>query len=201
MSQAISFCPAFLIWQIATGGGSLRANGEIEGNKHTIGLLAMRISLPGNWHFIGNATHRDSRLHSDNTTPSCSGALCDEPIIDVALTSEEQSIPTYAIFLDAHKLTPEYMNRQKYPLTKFAEAMLQRGLNGKWKPEGKLRLVRLGTREGYVLVTHNTRNPAAKGLMYVSESNGYIFLLVGTALRDPDRLQTAIETMQLGGDM
>jgi hypothetical protein len=161
--------------------------------------LGLSISLPGNtWHFKGTATRLGPQVGPPAVDPKCSGPLCGQLAIDVAMSSGEKPREIYTVFLGAHKLATEFMDRKRYPLRKFAQVIVVQGLKGQWEPEGKLTFQRLDSRAAYKLITHNHRVPSAKGLMYVSESNGYVFLLVGTALKDSEKLQSAIEAMNLG---
>ena len=171
--------------------------GEIlNGNKYVNQALSMTIALPGEWHFIGKATPDPSGDKSKSS--SCSGALCGGLRVNVSLGSRPEEHPTYTIFLGAYKLSAEYRDRQKYPLRRFAESMTLKSLGNKWIPEGELTCIKLSGLPAYRLYVRNRANPTAKGLLYVSESNGHVFLLVGTALSNPDILGWAIEKMVLG---
>jgi len=42
---------------------------------------------------------------------------------------------------------------------------------------------------------HNKRTTTAKGYLYVADSNGQVFMLLGTAMREPEDLQSSIEKL------
>lgn len=71
-------------------------------------------------------------------------------------------------------------------------------LGGKWITEGDLTLIQLDGKPSYRLLVHSRTTTTAKGFLYVGDSNGRVFMLVGTATSDPARLQTAIENMKFG---
>jgi hypothetical protein len=176
-------------------------HGTIENNNvYQNPVLGMRLSLPGSWHFInGKVTSPASRSTPQHAPPpKCPSPICGDQITNVAMASGEEPFPNYDIFLLGYKLSPDYMDRTKYPLRDFADLMIMRSLGEKWDPEGKLTVVQFGSKSAYRLIVHNHHTPTAKGLLYVAESNGYIFLLVGTALHEPATLQVAIENMRLG---
>jgi hypothetical protein len=160
--------------------------------------LGMTIILPqsGNWHIIGKATSLAAAEQTEKAPMpnGCVGPLCGRPQINEAM----QSGPGQVILLGAYLLPPEYQNQSRHPLRDFAEVMILRNLGDFWIPEGALTPIRLCGRVAFRFIAHNRKMPTAKALMYVSTSNGYVFLLVGTALRNPEKLQVAIEGMKLG---
>lgn len=168
--------------------------GENTDNNPTLG---MRIILPGSWHLLDKAT----KLKAENTqTPQdsgCRGPLCGDPDINAALVSKTGTPPIHAIFLGACKLSAPYLNRQRYPLKWFAEAMTRGSLESSdWVPVGDLTSIQVGKRLAYRLMVRDRTIPTVKGFGYVSESNGYVFLLVGSASSNPQDLQSAIEGMR-----
>ena len=124
---------------------------------------------------------------------TCRGALCEPVEIDVALQTPSGPPTLWAIFLTAHKLSAEYQNRERHPLKGFAEIMSLNSLGDNWVSEGNLTEIRLGGRPAYRLLIHNKRATTAKGFIYVADSNGQVFLLLGTALKRPEELQSALE--------
>jgi hypothetical protein len=45
---------------------------------------------------------------------------------------------------------------------------------------------------------HNATFPQGNGFIYVADSNGFVFMLVATAMQRPDELQSAMKNMKLG---
>jgi len=56
--------------------------------------------------------------------------------------------------------------------------------------------ISLGGRPAYRLLVHNSHTITAKGFIYVADSNGPVFMLLGIAMSDPERLQTAMENLK-----
>lgn len=172
----------------------------LNGHTYRNSALGMTISLPTTGQIIGKATESDRNSSKNSSRPSdCRGPLCGHPAIDVAIESLPLETPAYAILLGAYKLPPEYQDRTKHPLKNFAEVMALRSLGNLWIADTALKPMRLAGKPAVRLVVHNRKRPTARGYLYVSEVNGYVFLLVGTsASSDPKSLQHAIETMELG---
>jgi hypothetical protein len=173
--------------------------GTIRGKTYLNDTLAMAITLPGNgsWRVLGKATNlADNRAVAAPPPNGCVGPLCGQADINVTLLSE--SVRGEAILLVAYHLPAEYQNQDRHPLVNFAQTMILNSLGGLWIPETGLAPAKLGEKPAFRLITRNKGNPTARGFMYVSKSNGYVFLLVGTAIRNPEELRTAIERMQLG---
>jgi hypothetical protein len=169
------------------------------GNAYHNPALGMTITLPGEWHFFDRTMYSSAESKQrekemlERAQATCKGALCGPVEIDVALQSPSGPPPLYAIFLSAHKLSAEYQNRERHPLKEFAEIMSINSLGDNWVPEGNLTEIQLGGRPAYSLIIHPKRTTTAKGLLYVADSNGQLFMLLGTALRNPEALQTALE--------
>jgi hypothetical protein len=101
-----------------------------------------------------------------------------------------------ALFLTGYKLQPEYLNRQRYPLKRFAEAMLQGSLPpADWLPLGSMSEVQFAGRQAYRLLVHDPSRPLKKGFGFVFESNGYMCLLVGSDVSQAQDLLPAVEGM------
>jgi hypothetical protein len=64
-------------------------------------------------------------------------------------------------------------------------------LDPKEMPENKGSIS--GGRPAYRLLIHHKRTTTAKGFLYVADSNGQVFMLLGTALWRPEELQSALE--------
>jgi hypothetical protein len=123
---------------------------------------------------------------------SCRGPLCGKPAIDAAL--ETETTPAQTLFLSCYKLQLEYLNRQRYPLRKFAEVMLQGSLTGSdWVPQEEMTAAQLGRHQAYRLLVHDPSRPMKKGFGFVFESNPYMCLLVGTDITAPQDLLPAVE--------
>jgi hypothetical protein len=163
--------------------------------------LGITIELPGEWHFFDREMYSSAeakqreREMADRARATCKGALCGPPEIDVALQSPSAPPPVYAIFLTAFRLSGEHQNRERYPLKGFAETMSSGSLGNNWVPEGELTAIRLGGKPAYRLIVHHKVTTTAKGFVYVADSNGHVFMLLGTAISEPEKLQSALEKM------
>jgi hypothetical protein len=170
-----------------------------RGNTYHNPALNMTLTLPGEWHFFDRTMYslaeskQKEKEMLDRARATCKGALCGPVEIDVALQSPSAPPPVYAIFLTAHKLSDEYQNREHHPLKEFAEIMSLGSLGDNWVAEGNLTAIQFGGRPAYRLIVHHKRNTTAKGFLYVADSNGQVFLLLGTALKGPEELQLALE--------
>jgi hypothetical protein len=197
-------------WQLAfTADGKPDAadkKGKFIGeNTYNNPALSMTITLPGAWKFFEKDAQekmgvRDKEEHKPN--PDCHGPFCGGTEIDVALISAELA-PRGAIFLIAYKLTPEFLDRRRYSLKRFADAMATNSIGDSgWIISGDLTATQLDKRPAYRLLVHKpVLGGEGQGFGYVAESNGYVFLLVGTVpnllpgyAKD---LQAALESMKL----
>ena len=173
----------------------------VGGNLYNNPALGLSLSLPGTWRFFDRTAYstpehiQSEKEMLEKARANCQGALCGPWEIDVALQSAGPP-KKYAIYLDAHKLTPEYQNRDRYPLRNFAETMSLGSLGSYWIPDGELTPIKLGGRPAYRLLIHNNQTSTAKGLFYVADSNGQVFMLLGVAMSEPVLLQSAIEGLQ-----
>jgi hypothetical protein len=177
------------------------SKGTIESNNtyHNT-ILKMEVPLPGPWHFFDRTMYsaaeskqREKEMVERNRA-ACRGPLCGEPEIDVALQTDAPFV--HAIFLTAYRLSPEYQNRERYPLKRFAQVMTSESTNNQWIPDGELIAIQLGGRPAYRLMLHHSRTVTAKGFAYVADSNGRVFMLLGTAMSEPEKLRSAIESMR-----
>jgi hypothetical protein len=172
--------------------------GSIEGTNtyvnHVLGLRAILPAKSGKWQFISPNKYAQNAPAPPTADPACRGPLCDKPEIDAAL--ETESKPVQSLFLSCYKLQAEYLNRQRYPLAKFAEAMLQGSLaGGDWVPQGNMSSAELAGHQAYRLLVHDPSRPAKKGFGFVFESNSYMCLLVGTDVTAPQDLLPAVEAI------
>jgi hypothetical protein len=200
------FCAAFLCIflafppQLLDPREMLENKGSITGgNTYHNPALNMTVTLPGEWHFFDRTMYSSAESKQkekemlERTQATCKGALCGPVEIDVALQSPSAPPPVYAMFLTAHKLSDEYQNRERHPLKELAKIMSLGSLGDNWVPEGDLTAIQFGGRPAYRLIVHHKRNTTAKGFLYVSDSNGQVFLLLGTALKGPEELRLALE--------
>ena len=194
----VSSAPSY---QAETSPKDLPANkGSIEeGHVYQNPALQMKISLPGLWHIFERTKYsspeskQKEKEDEERSRATCQGPLCGHAPIDVAL---ETDVPfVHAIFLTAHQLSPEYQNRQRFPLKRFAEIMSLGSLGEKWLADGELTAIQLDGKPAYRLIIHSKQRATAKGFIYVADSNGLVFMLLGTAMSEPDRLQAALENM------
>jgi hypothetical protein len=185
--------------------------GTIVGeNIYNNPALGMTITLPGTWQFFTKDLQQQAGLKTEKATPEpdCRGALCGGPDIDIALISKSAisksgSIPIGAIFLQAYKLSAPYLDRKRYPLILIAKGMARDSLNGSpWLISADLAYIQLGGKPAYRLLVHEPKPGGYenKGFGYVAESNGYVFLMIGTAAgiipEIPPKLQAAIEGLK-----
>jgi hypothetical protein len=170
------------------------SKGSIEGgNSYYNPTLQMKISLPGAWHFFDRTMYStaESKQREKESTErnraACQGPLCGDGEIDIALQTDAPFV--HAIYLTAYRLSPEYQNRERHPLKRFAEVMGLGGLGEKWVPEGELTAIQLGGRPAYRLIVHHKQTVSAKGFLYVADSNGRVFMLLGTAMSESEKLR------------
>lgn len=115
---------------------SYRPAGRIEGfNTYINPVLGLRITVPGKWRLmVPNKYAKYAPQTQPPADSACRGPFC-KPEVDEAL--ETDSLPVQSLFLNGYKLQPEYLNRQRYPLSRFAEAMMQGSLaKSEWVPIG-----------------------------------------------------------------
>ena len=168
---------------------SAKRGSIVGGNTYSNPALGLQISLPGKWHFMPPVPRPES-------TSGCRGPLCGNPEIEATL--EPDSDPTQKLGLIAYKLSSRYLNRERYPLKKFAELMTLNSLGGSnWVSLGGLDLVQFGGRPTYRLLVRDQNISTKKGFAYVSESNGYIYLIVGGDGSSSQNLRQAVENMKI----
>ena len=152
--------------------------------------LGLTITLPGSWHLPPN-----SATYSD-PDPSCTGPLCGNPEINVAIESKPESDAHYKVYLAGYRLPAQYLNRNRYPLRWFAGIMMADSLGRDLVPIEKQTAIQLDGRPAYRLLAARQGETTARVLGYVSEANGYVFLLVGATPMSPQPLQSAIESLK-----
>ncbi|MFZ0310644.1 MAG: hypothetical protein WCA76_04890 [Candidatus Sulfotelmatobacter sp.] len=163
-----------------------------DGSVYRNSTLGITVKLPGGWQL------REKGVAHGAHDSSCTGPLCGDADIDVAL-APKGSTSGRSLYLGAWKLSAEYKNRSRYPLKWFAQIMTSGSLGGSnWVPLGSLSAVQLDRRPAYRLLVAEPGEKEAKGFGYVSESNGYVFLLVGSvgSSADESDLQNAVERLE-----
>lgn len=201
---AILLCHPIVLYSQNLDPKELPANkGNLVGqNLYYNPALGMSLSLPGAWQFFDRTAYStpEQKQHEkemfEKARATCQGALCGPVEIDVSLQSPWGGPPKYAIYLSAHKLASEYQDRSLHPLRKFAEVMSLGSLGNNWIPDGELTSIDLGGRPAYRLIVHNSHTTAAKGFLYVADSNGQVFMLLGVAMSEPATLQSALEGLR-----
>jgi TonB family protein len=180
--------------------------GSIDGgNVYTNPTLKLKLALPGEWHFFDRQMYSSPEARQrekemvERAQATCQGPLCGPSEIDVALQSlDVLPPPLYAIYLTAYPLSEEYQNRQRHSLKTFAEIMTIGSIrNQQWIAEGDLAAVQLDGHPAYRIIMHDKKTPTARAFAYVGDSNGRVFMLLGIATSLADKLQSAIERMQL----
>ena len=165
--------------------------------------LGMTITLPGTWQFFEHQAQQAMgvAMEPSPSDEGCPGPFCKNLEVHVALISKSFN---GAVFLDAYKLAPQYLDRRRYPLKRFADALTTGSVGGTdWIVSGELTPILLDEKPAYRLLVHKPEPIGeAKGFGYVSEANGYVFLLIGTVPdlhpEYPKELQASLEGMKLG---
>lgn len=173
-----------------------KVNGSlIAENIYTNPTLGMKITLPSVWDLSPPDTA------PSNTPSNCRGPLCGQPEIDLILQTKTSSSTAYRVYLAGYRLTPEYQNRDRYPLSKFAESMLAGSLGSSgFVPIGQQSQIQIDGKPAYRLLTGNPGDKAPRAIGYVSGTHEYVFMLVLIARNASlQPLQSAIEAMKFGG--
>jgi hypothetical protein len=146
--------------------------GRLEGgNVYYNPALGMKISLPGTWELLPQRATK-SHPHSD-----CRGPLCGDPDIDVGIATKAASSPAYRVFLAGYKLSPQYLDRNRNPLSRFAEIMMAGSLGGSdLVPMGTQTAIQLDGKQAFRLLAGKRGDNVARTFGYVSEDNTYLFL-------------------------
>jgi hypothetical protein len=170
------------------------ARGTLDrGSIYCNSTLGFTIKLPGSWQL------QDQDLTRSTKDPNCTGPLCNNPEIGVVLAPKGGITRDRVVFLSAWKLSPEYWDRRHYSLKWFAQIMTTGSLGGSnWIPLAGLTAIQLDSKPAYRLLVGEPGEKGAKGFGYVSETNGYVFLLVGSATSSSEEsiLQAAVESLE-----
>jgi hypothetical protein len=166
----------------------------VGGNVYVNAALGITITLPGTWE-LGRAVPTQSEPPSD-----CSGPLCGNPEINLILRTKGDSTPAARVRLAGYKLSGPYLNRSRHPLSEFADIMLEGSMRSgsDLVPIGGRSAIKLDGESAYRQAAGMQGETAPKIIGYVSEANGYLFMLV-LSVRDssPQALQSPIEAMKL----
>jgi hypothetical protein len=192
---ALLFLTASLIGPMLAQDTPLSADAQgslSDSNLYRNAILGLTLQLPGGWLLREKGAAHGARAEG------CTGPLCGDADVDAALVSTGDDDGRYKVFLAGWKLSGEYKNRSRYPLKWFAQIMTSGSLGGSnLEPLGDLTAIQLDGRPAYRLLVHEPAVKGAAAVGYVSESNGYVFLLVGHAAstRDEPTLQAALEKL------
>ncbi len=186
--------------------------GSLSGaNLYTNPALSMTLQLTGEWQIMDEETRRMAEGRDDEDEAAkqereakrrseCTGPLCGTPEIDVALiTQPKEPVAVSSIFMVGFKLTPQYLDRERYPLKSFADIMIPGSLGGTGlEPADSLAAIQLGERPAYRSLVREPGAEMPKEVGYVVESNGYMVLLVGSVANAVDlaKLLAAIENVK-----
>jgi hypothetical protein len=151
------------------------------------------MTLPGTWELV-QPESTQSHPPSD-----CDGPLRRSPEINLILRTKADSNRACTVHLAGYRLSPQYLSRDRNPLSKFAEIMLEGSMRrgSDLVPIGTQSAIQLDGRLAYRLLAGKTGETVPKIIEYVSEAVGYVFMLV-LAMRNssPQALQSAIEAMK-----
>ena len=116
-------------------------------------------------------------------------SVVDGPVVD--------GNPVYTIWVLAYKLSPEFQDRQRHPLFELAQIMTSSVTVNHWIVDENLTPMRLSRQHAFRLLMHNQVNMQARGFIYVSDTNGLVFMLVATVTVQPNSVQSAVENMKI----
>jgi hypothetical protein len=174
-----------------------------NGHIYTNSALGITMPLPGNWEFMEVDAYSSpeqkakSKAEQERIRAHCSGPLCGDADVNEALQYKVNDHAMYSVFVLGYKLSAEYQNRRLHPLLEFARITTSSTTSHGWVVDENLAPIRVAERPVYRILMHNATFPQAKGFIYVADSNGFVFMLVATAMHQPDELQSAVESMKL----
>jgi hypothetical protein len=207
LAFCLFFCMCFSISTPAQqeDGSSPEANRGAIQNDHiyTSPALGITMTLPGSWEFMEVDAYSSpdqkarEKAEEERIRAHCSGPLCGDADVKEALQYKVSGIPVYSVFVLGYKLSAEFQNRQRHPLFDFAQIMTKSTTSNGWVIDQNLTPMRLSGHHAYQLLMHNATFPHGKGFIYVADSNGFVFMLVATAMQRSDELQSAVENMKL----
>ncbi|HSS98487.1 MAG TPA: hypothetical protein VLK33_15730, partial [Terriglobales bacterium] len=123
--------------------------------------------------------------------------LCGAPDINAVLETKPGQNERYRLYLSGWKLSTQYLNRNRYPLDWFAGIMLEGSVSPGLVPLEKHKSIRLDGKTGFRLIMVQRGEQKPRVIGYVSESHGYVFLLVSPTPVNPEIMENAIEAMKL----
>ena len=159
-----------------------------DGHTYSHTLMGLTLELPGSWEL--------KQLEGSHAkSADCRGPFCGNPEVNDELIGGDKTL-----FVTAWKLSPQLRDRRRYPLERFAKAMISDSIAGSgWQPSGQLGGTRIAGKPAYRLLVHKPENADATGFGIVSENNGYVFLIVGStgSAADEAVVQKAVEAGRL----
>jgi len=173
-------------------------------NVYSNPVLGMTMDLPRKWQFVDKelkARLMDSSAPRETPPdPNCTGPLCRHQM-EVTLITKPGQDPVDYINLSAHQLSPEYRNRARYPLKRFAQTLLTDNVAGSgWIADSELSLIQIDGKPAYRLLLHTSGLVKKKGYAYVFDAKDCVVLLIGTTIYMTDsksQLQAAMENLKL----
>jgi hypothetical protein len=173
-------------------------------NIYSNPALGVTMVLPRKWQFVDKELQ--ARLQGSSTSretppdPNCTGPLCHLRIQATLITKPGQAPVDYITF-SAFQLSPQYRDRERFPLRRFAQAMIIDSVpHSDWIVDGELTQIQIDGKPAYRLLMHTSGLVKKKGYGYVFDANDHVVLLIGTTtyvMDSKSQLQTAIENMKL----
>ncbi|MFL6300243.1 MAG: hypothetical protein ACJ71N_06510 [Terriglobales bacterium] len=172
-----------------------------QGNLYENPAIGMSIPLEGSWQFFEQEDQERMGIAAASSHPpaNCAGPLCQEAIKTALITKPSPLPPFGTIFLIAYKLEPKYLDRQKYPLYKFADVMMRGSLPPDQSAAEPMTEIKLSGHPAYRQRVKQAGSDAVTNIGYVFENKGYVVLMVAAAPTEgsESKLQAAIEKMKL----
>src|SRR5882762_1616684 len=140
-----------------------------HGNLYENPALGMSVPLEGSWQFFEQEDQErmDVAAAKSGPPPNCAGPLCQEAIKTALITKPSRLPPFGTIFLSAYKLEPKYLDRQKYPLYKFADSMMRGSLPPDQTPAEPMTEIKLSGHSVYRQRVKQAGSDAIKNIGYV----------------------------------
>jgi len=163
--------------------------------------LGMSIHLEGSWQFFEQEDQERMGIAAAKSSrpTNCAGPLCGEAIKTALITKPSPLPPFGTIFLSAYKLEPKYLDRQKYPLYRFADSMMRGSLPPDQTPAEPMTEIKLSGHTVYRQRVKQAGSDAIKNIRYVFDTRGYMVMMVAAAPTESSesKVQAAIEKMKL----
>ncbi|HEX4605669.1 MAG TPA: hypothetical protein VH724_16835 [Candidatus Angelobacter sp.] len=114
-------------------------------NVYSNPVLGMTLVLPREWQFVDKELQ--ARLQGSNAPretppdPNCTGPLCHVRINVTLITGQT---PVDYITFSAYQLSPEFRDRERFPLRRFAQALITDSLSDSdWIADGELTTIQI----------------------------------------------------------